>query len=452
MENEPTMPARRTIGKGKIAAIIMLLLFASIPLAPMAMTRGREEVLLWKTASALKQFDAGDHGDGLARLRTLTDLQLESIQVQNELADRLTEIRKYDEAAFVAKRLHLLVAQQIHDDQAHPVKLWSSASLYARCLVAAGHRSEGFSVLQTARKTLKDSGTLDLLDFRSVVNITNELAYNAALAGEQLGLANFIMDEVFATSQRETKFGKAERITTGSKVAISTALISCELGKPNEIVPLLNHEIALREDIASGFGSTMILEYYRWMAGEAAGESEPGPMADARTTFASLRFELALLLAVRAMVLEQVGDESARLQSVRDRFRIVDLGYEGESLLKLLPNVRQCIAEAQDGSMFLDTAGLILLRQGRPRDAIHSLDLACISNDFALSAIHGPLGERPDETLEPAFARKMRDKMSATLHLHRGQCREALGNKSLAAADFEQVEKLGHDRDDPSLF
>jgi|GEM_PF-5165698 len=454
MQSSLQVREERPFWSGRFATMIMLLVFASVALAPLLISRGREEVLLWRTASALSQFDSGQRETGLETLRSLAALQPNNFQVQQRLVECLIDSGLYGQAAEVAGAMHSMVVGQVREDQAHPLNLRPASSLYARSLVAAGRRGKALAVLQQTRDTLKNSGTLEKLDFRYLLEMSNEIAYHAALAGEQLDLARALMEELFVTRQAKIPFGKADGIVMERQIIICTALVSIETGDQAKTVELLDREIDLALDTAAEVRRSLLPNYWRWMAGYLGVDQkgEPAPLASMRRTLASIHFELGLLLSVRSLAL--AGDPRLETldQCIRDRFQTADLGYDSDALLKMLPDLRQCVAESLDGAMLLDTAGLVRLKQGNLERAMQSLDLACIANDIAVKAIDGRLGENPQEMNESAVAKKLRDKMTAVLHLHRGQCHQALGNEGPAVADFGEVRKLGFEPDDPDLF
>lgn len=443
--SHPPSPSRNFGGTG-----LVLLLFAALPLGPLAVTWGRAELALWRAAGALRDFRAGKIEPAIAELRTVSEQLKGQAEVQAALADCLFESGDFAAAAAAAGSLDAVIPERGGQAAIDLPTFEAIVHLQARCLYAAGKKNAAMARFRRLATSLEAAGQPE------DINLINGRAYYQALLGRQPGLDDGLhaMQLLLTGIQQAGTFGKLRFLSPQTRCRVASGLTAAWLGEGEFALPVLDRGIAGLEQALAKLGGDVSASYHEWLAGigDAAFPSEPAELRDIRFRYGVTRLELATQLAVRAWVHESLGDPESLAASQSDRQAALELGHDPDAILADLPGIRELVTELEIDASQLDTFGYLVFRLGQTGDALDLVDMACRAQLLLSRAIEGRIGESPSDTREPEEIVGARRQTTAVLLLHRLECLSALGRREEAEIDRESIRRLGFDPDDPRLF
>ncbi len=437
--------------RSRLAARLMLLVFAALAAIPLVLIGGRRELVYWRVAAASRQFERGDQAGGLAALESLAGRFAEDEAIALALAGRQFDAGRLADAATTAGRLTRAASAAFESNPAAGASLLRAVSLEAQALTASGNPAEALGKLKPALATITRRVPEAGPEF------VNHLAYQRALAGLETGVGLAAMESLLQKREEEP-FGDVTRLTVDGRTVVAATLLAVESGQYDTVRHLVDLRVeslqAVRELMETGLLDMQIALERALPKKQDDGEpavKEPGS-EEIQATLQANNWELAVLLTARAFALERTDHPDDVDESARARHLVRRLGHDSDAILAALPDLRGCIDQIDQHAPLLDTWGLLQLRLGRLDKALNTISIACVSAELAKRLVTRRLGENPGTAIDPDESALRRKHSIAVQRIHRAECLMALGREAEAETDREFVRSLGFDPADPKLF
>lgn len=438
----PTSSARSP--RTSLRTWLVLVLFAAIPLGPLAVGWLRSERELWRAAAAIRDLRAGGGMDALERLRAARDADPRNAGLQLALVIALWDQRQLEQAADEAERLQEIVASASGSAPPDFARLEEATRWHARCLFASGRKTA--AVQELLRLSEAARGT----DWEDDLSLVNGVAYYRALLGRQPGLRQGIeaIRSQLERIQTAGRFGQIPYVGVQNRGRLALGLLATRTDNRAVALPLLDEEIRRLQEKIGQLEPMIPAAWYEWLtlADPAQPPGESPELLQIRSEYGIQQIELAALLTVRSLLQEDPAATEA------DREQVRELGQDPDQLLGQFPDLRGAIREAESSSALLDTAGYLLFRNGEYDEAEELVHLACEIQSVVGETIAGVAGEDPADPRDPEWLVRERNQTLAVLWLHRSEIRKALRKGNEAAEDLQRIRAAGFDPDDPRLF
>jgi len=286
----------------------------------------------------------------------------------------------------------------------------------------------------------------------------NNLAYNRALAGKEIDKATAGIQTAiksFSSALMPVK-GSGVRIPLQVGTAVFAGVVSRSIGKHEEAIEVLDNKIEQYEEklsVSTEILKTLVTGLLRNR--EKLSKKEESGVEKIRSSLQGQKESLAAMLSIRALVLEDLGEEE---RADRDRLAVKELDFELEEICNRLPSDFHCLAALREASMLLDTRGFVLGRQQWTTDEhlqlllAADLDLAILAARFEHLGLESSLCNSTELAPEDVKKWKKHNKKTrAVLLYHRKLVHLREGNEEAAAADQKSIDELGF-KDSRLLF
>ncbi|MBX3417281.1 MAG: hypothetical protein KF851_06735 [Pirellulaceae bacterium] len=436
------------VGRGGGWSWLAALLVCGLVVVPVLKNWVGAERERWDVAAANLLYESGQKELAITKLVSIAQGPRASDITKLELANYLLDAGRAEEAINWTEGLRDKLPADareltITDGDSHSQVLQA----HFRALLGNGRTQDACDLLRfwfEARDRNYDNSDL----------WTNGYAYQCALAKYDLEGADQRMKALFESRGAGRGFGRITWILPYQlKVLAATALVAVELKDPVEIEPLkrlLDEKIGNLDDQYQQANGR--LRKFGWLAVNDGSITKDG--TDSRLE--SLRFQaelerrsLAVLLAVRALLDQRVGDQKA-VEDAAERLSKLDLKLQ--EMIDVLPPFFSCLDLIEEGAAFLDTHGWVLFQLEQLSEAFDLIDLAIISNRIAAQGYEQGdfLMGRSQKSIKDYF--ESRRRQTGTLLSHRYQIFVVTGDTVAAEEDARAIEELGFRVDDPRFF
>lgn len=432
-------------------AVVALLLLVILPIGFFSWFG---EIDRWRAAHAMEAWLDGEREASIQTLTEITERLPNDHRLKLVLGEWLLEEYQAEQALELAESI--------------PVQFQGARSqtLVQNCLVSLGRRKEALEAYRKANPAERSRGYLEKLYHK------NALAYFQALAEVDLDLAlknsDFVIDEIAYAWNREQSIplsAHLQGLFCTAYIYYEQMLRFAEDGTQREAyaekaIAILSGAIAhLEEEVAQADQQTPGLQKDAEVDSkkedsrgnrhapdkfgqDEAGQGSASPEFNRRK---SLSETLQLMLTLRALVFQNLGDQDA---SYADRKQVLELGGDPESIAKAFPSFEACMFQLSQVSMILDTRGCVFYARNNIPGALSDLNIAVMGQEALVDAAFLTPRNGRETSLDPRqqfeeFVKAPQRTLAALL-FHRSWARRSVGDTEGASEDFAKIRELGY--------
>ena len=264
----------------------------------------------------------------------------------------------------------------------------------------------------------------------------NEMAYFRALCGRELKQAE---RDIRSVVYRPRVAAGLDRMSFTSQVCFSIGLVARYTDQREMAVKSLSNRIEELKLESESFSRKVNLSLYHLMKRFVPLDSEQYSQSNnGRKQMELVVDELAILRAVKALLLEELGQSEAASD---ERHRIAELNRDAETLLNELPSDRFCLNLLSMGAQYLDTSGYVHAVQGNRDLALRELNVAVTASEILLKSTKTSLQNTAERVNTGGYLESAR-KTCAVIHNHRMQVYEAESRLESAVLDKARIVEL----------
>ena len=265
----------------------------------------------------------------------------------------------------------------------------------------------------------------------------NEMAYYRALCGRELKQAERDIRSVVYKPRESVGL---DRMSFTGQVCFSIGLVARYTDQRELAVKSISNRIEQLKLESELFSNKMNLTLYALMKRFVPLDSELYSQSNNdRKRIEFVVDELATLRAVKALLLEELGQSEAASD---ERHRIAELNRDAETLLNELPSDRYCLYLLSMGAQYLDTSGYVHAVQGNRDLALRELNVAVTASEILLESTKTSLQNTAERVNTGEYLERAR-KTCAVIHNHRMQVYEAESRLKSAASEKARIVELG---------
>ena len=400
----------------------------------------RGEFDRWRAAKVMEVWLDGDRKQAIDDLNTILQRLPEDHRLKLVLGEWLLDDRQAERALTLVRE----IPEQYRD--------WRSMALVQHCFLAMGQPDQALREYQEANPP-KLQREPDQAVFHK-----NSLAYFQALAGQDLPLAlrnsNFVVNQVAGLWNNQQQIPMSAHV---QGLFCSAIVYRNQMQRyrndptkksdyADRAITILSGSIAHLEDeyetMCRNEQSVVqkVTNAFLWIVDLP--NDDQSDIADKRKEDAA--HALATLLTVRALIYQDIGQDD---KSVRDRRRVLQIGYQPEQLADMMPSFSDGVFQLELVAMVLDTRGCVHYQMDDIPAALADLNIAVIGQEALVDvAEFRPRTDR-QTSLDPRqqfeqFVRGSQRTLAALL-FHRSWARHRAGDKTGAFQDVARIRALG---------
>ncbi len=398
----------------------------------------------WNAAQAIRLYELGDKQQAI-ELLTEAASESEDPLLDLQLADWHQQLKDYDSGIAICdsilKRFGIMEGKQDPPAIQHPLTeaeikvLRGVIVTKANCLICKGQKND-------ALQLILDSDLLyNNLDRDGILRRKNELAYYRAVCGQGLVQAR---DEIGFVFNELSKGGGENPVRFTGEVCYAVGLVSRYTDQRKLAVETLSERIGHLKEEYDGLLADFNGSHYMLMSSFVPLDQEKyQDSIEKRQRYDLCINELATLRSVKALLLEELGQENAASD---ERHRVAELGQDAEAILKGLPSDRYCLYLLKQGATYLDTKGYVRAGWNDSNGAaLRDLNLAVVALDVLLASEDTSLPNSAE--LDFSWYREL-PRTAAVIRYHRMQIYIAESCPELAAQEKEKIVALGFEPGD----
>jgi hypothetical protein len=407
------------------------MLFAAIVLVPILFV-GHGELSRWQAALAFSHYDNGNELLAIEKLKRVTEELPNDWRLKLQLALWLNEAGQPQEAMELCER--------VLDNVEHMSGMTSNL-VKMNVLQAKSSIQLTLDEPAAALATQKSALALYAVDEFSDSQRANQLAYFRALANEELDEADQQISQAIAVDDHDSRLASGMVIPLTVRAVIASALVARQTKEQKQLIPFLDRMIEDISDQASEHQLEFPQDVYEQMLGEfPLGKASLSKIASSQRLTVQLTDSLALLLTVRALVRQDLGELKGCDQ---DRYRIQALGWDADSIAKQLPDGIWCANSLNTAAAFLDTQAMVCFKMGQLERALGNQDLAVMAIQYVQKSRRTALQNSMQFGTDFRGEDRVRRRTEAILLYHRYQILRAKELFQLAEEDERRIKELG---------
>ncbi len=410
--------------------ILVLVLFAAVVAIPIGFYGCDDELARWKAVQAQVQYDAGDTEAAIEMMRHAAALAPGDLRLRLWLADWLMQQGRADQALEQLDEI-------LEKTTAQEIVLQAKAD----CLVHLGRPNEALEALKSISQYLSQQE-------QNSPQRLNAVAYYRALAGVELDRAQEDIQTAINDSIKNL-WPIDLLVPYEDQVFVAAALISRQVNRQAEVLPLLSDRIELTYDLLNNRQRKSSESIYTKMQNHFPLESNDEK--DIKNDLRELQVHhrtLCVLLTARAILYQDVDQKQLCNQ---DRIQVVKLGFEPEAILEKLPSNGLCLQLLSTGSAYFDTRGMVSLGNHLAGAAEKDFDLAILSASLLNRSYTSKLFNSATEDFRGYFDQKRSRQNEAVLLYHRSLLFDKTGEAQRAESDRQRIRNMGF-QPGPGLF
>ena len=422
MNQESSMPAKSN-------RFLVPLLFFGLALIPVLYYGYHSELARWRAARGELAYDQGDYQSGIQLLEESVDLAPHDNGLQLQLASKLMEHGRADEALEIIENV---ITKSVDPQPAMRLK--------ANCLLYLERAEDALITLKNI------SDYLMPVDFDEPTRL-NELAYFRALAKKELVAANENINDAIEIFEKQIWFLDKAAMPLVEQTLAATTLVARQTQSSDLISGLLDRQIESSFERLRKLRNHNNDAIYTMMGGRLTlSEEVEGNIWFRQFVDFSQQQNLSVLLSVRALVYQDLGKTE---MSDRDRLKVELLDHHADDVVERLPDDWTLMTIMLNGAMFLDTRAMVThARIAGHRDALGDLDVSVAALQVLRKTAGGTLQNTIRDERGEYFNESELKRHEATMRSHRAQVLISRGNIEKAEEDLLMIEKLGFERDE----
>ncbi len=432
--------------KKRLQVYSVIVFFAALVSLPILSQALQGERARWQAAVAVNRVQ---HGQGDVEKSTDVLLQAASLNLNDDhamfgIAQVLLDHGHAEEA--------LELAEVVSEN---PEMQYAGNNLMVRSLNHLGRFNDSLVVYKSIAKQLKEFedsqdstaswldglvGTTDtLLQVRS--QRLNGLAYHQALAGQELSLAQDNIEEVIDGLSAQLWLPVKARISFVERTMISIALIGRQVDRSQDVLDLLDRYLARLESASDAQEAEMLETVNDELSLDFPFSRKVEKSIRQRAVAYRLgRERIATLLVVRALILDDLG-QLARCD--QDRFEVTEMGIDPDQVVQEFPDDIECLRTLEQAATYLDTRGVVKLKQGKLTSANQDFDLAITAIEVLNQSFAGGIQNSVMNEGGRFFRESRSRELEASVLYHRMQLAEEMDDQEKVDDDRRRIEELG---------
>ena len=408
---------------------VVPLVFACLVFVPVLYYGLDSELARWKSARSQLLYEEGEIQDSINMMRTAVEQAPHDLDLQLELAEKLMMHQRAEEA--------LEIVDEVAALSVDPLPALRSK---AQCLMYLGRSKEALSVV----KSLSDHIMPE--EFGEPARL-NELAYFRGLANSELKEAQEDIQSAIEIVQRRQWWDVNYPMPLEDQALVALGLVARTVNACEQVVPILDERIEYYHDLHQKTLNRISSNVYLLFDHDFPLDTHQEEIIrHSQIQLYSMRRDCALLLAVRALIYQQLNQID---KYYSDRMMIVELEQDAEKLVDVIPDDWHLMNLMMRSAVVLDTRAVVNMSRGdRLSNAAHDLNVAVLAIEVLSKTYDGSMQNTIRDETGDQFSPSELNRLEAVLRLHRAQLFQRMDLKAEAETDFQKMEELGFDRNE----
>ena len=432
--------------KNRLQVYSVIVFFAALVSLPILSQGLQGERARWQAAVAVNrvQHEQGDAEGSTDVLLQAASLNLQDDQALFGIAQVLLDHGRAEEALELAE----VVAE-------NPELQYAGNNLMVRSLNHLGRFNDSLVVYKSIAKQLKEfensqkssaswlDGLVGMTDTLMQVRSQrlNGLAYHRALAGKELSLAQDNIEEVIDGLSTQLWLPVKARISFVERTMIAIALIGRQVDRGPDVLDLLDRYIARLESASDAQEAEMLETINDELSLDFPFDRNVEKFIRQRAVAYRLgRERIATMLVVRALILDDLGQV---VRCDQDRFKATEMGIDPDQVVQEFPDDIECLRTLEQAATYLDTRGVVKLKQGKVASARQDFDLAITAIEVLNQSFAGGIQNSVMNEGGRFFRESRSRELEASVLYHRMQLAEEMDDQEKFDDDRRRIEELG---------
>jgi tetratricopeptide (TPR) repeat protein len=412
------------------------MVFIGLLLLPLALYSFQPEIVQWRAAQAIQEYQNGDQKNAIADLKVITE-DSNDVKLKLRLAGWLKKNEDTDQAIELVDRVvgkHLGATSMPSRSN-----LEKATYIKADCLIMQGKHEQAIELIETLINSYSES------ESQSIQN-RNSISYYRALCDKDLNAATRDMNQVIADLGNDswTKFP----VSFSGNVAVAVGLVSRHTDQRLQGIETISNRLEKLDRLVQGSDFELKNQLYRFMHNFVPLNKQMDRSVErSRKLLDEYRNEVIVSKSVLALLLEETDSLP---EAMRMRNEVTDAGFDCEEVLASLPSEFRSLATLESGATLLDTRGYVLFVHGNHESSLQDLDLAIAASEVRRKSMDTPLMNTTDMIVTDSMRTSSRRNLAVLLN-HRMQVYDKLQETKKAKLDRDRIMELGF-KPGPNLF